>query len=66
MPGRVDHRLAARLAFRAAVARIVAEHPELTSPDAQARLDCWLVEEYATEENTTACANQDTVLHENP
>lgn len=40
--GRVDTRLAARFALRAALARIVAEHPELTTADAQARLDAWI------------------------
>jgi hypothetical protein len=40
--GRVDSRLAARLALRAALARIVAEHPELTTAEFQARLDAWL------------------------
>lgn len=43
--GRVDSRLAARFALRAALARIVAEHPDVAAADdaeAQARLDAWL------------------------
>ena len=41
----VAHQLAGRLELRAELANIVARHPELTSTEAQARLDAWLTDQ---------------------
>jgi hypothetical protein len=52
MSDRIETQLAARLALRAALARIAAEHPDMAEADEQGRLDAWLAAEHDAEENT--------------